>query len=157
MTPIPLHPVTTPDKGASRSLVNYSASQHQSRVVPKGAGGSSSTFLNSPRYPSFASEADSYATSNNYVSTVAAASNELGTGIVMEVSESQGVSGGFQLSKYVRDIGLRARSLVGGLLKREEDVVQASVCPCLCVVGLVISFPLFLFTVRASRPSFDFS
>lgn len=30
-------------------------------------------------------------------------------------------TGGF-LSKYVRDIGLRARSLVGGLLKREEAV-----------------------------------
>ena len=37
---------------------------------------------------------------------------------------NQNSSSGFQLSKYVRDIGLRARSLVGGLLKREDGAVQ---------------------------------
>ena len=44
-------------------------------------------------------------------------------------TSNQNSSGGFQLSKYVIDIGLRARSLVGGLLKREEGTVQVSAMP----------------------------
>ena len=47
----------------------------------------------------------------------------INSGNSIQVS-SQNSLGGFQLSKYVRDIGLRARSLVGGLLKREDGAVQ---------------------------------
>jgi hypothetical protein len=63
-------------------------------------------------------------------STVYKHNDNVGASAVDDVTANPPSAEGF-LSKYVRDIGLRARSLVGGLLKRDETI-QVCVCVCVC-------------------------
>lgn len=62
-------------------------------------------------------------------STVYMHNDTIGASAVDDVTANPPSAEGF-LSKYVRDIGLRARSLVGGLLKRDETI---QVCVCVYV------------------------
>ena len=64
-------------------------------------------------------------------STVYMHNDTIGASAVDDVTANPPSAEGF-LSKYVRDIGLRARSLVGGLLKRDETI---QVCVCVCEIG----------------------
>ena len=68
-------------------------------------------------------------TNNTSNSTVYMQNDAIDATRADDVTANQPSAEGF-LSKYVRDIGLRARSLVGGLLKRDETV---QVCVCLFV------------------------
>lgn len=52
-------------------------------------------------------------------------SNNVSSSSIQRNEDTANASGGFLLSKYVRDIGIRARSLVGGLLKRDEAVLSS--------------------------------
>ena len=52
-------------------------------------------------------------------------SNNVSSSSIQRNEDTANPSGGFLLSKYVRDIGIRARSLVGGLLKRDEAVLSS--------------------------------
>ena len=82
-----------------------------------------------------AAAADNLLGSNNINITESDSKIAADSGITRIEDPNLSSTGGF-LSKYVRDIGLRARSLVGGLLKREEAVQVRTVLSVLCSAEL---------------------
>ena len=135
---ISLNSLPTSHQGSnSNSIINYgtlSNKDDKQRVLGENSI-SSSQHLNHPEHPSVSNtnvinNDTSIASSNLSNVTASYGGSDIGDNMDIVNSSNtiqilnQNSSGGFQLSKYVRDIGLRARSLVGGLLKREDGAVQ---------------------------------
>ena len=125
------------DVTGSSSIINYTKKTQDLTQKAASADISTSTAnraMISPTYPL------NYTDNNNFVTTAMYSDpNGPSYGLTNAINENisdntdttsnnnssnLNPTGGFQLSKYVRDIGIRARSLVGGLLKREEGAVQ---------------------------------
>ena len=135
---IPLNSLSSSHQGSnSNSIINYDAfvKTDEKQKVLADSSVSASQHLNRSEHHQVSNTAVRSNDSSNPTSGLTNITSSYGSsdisdnvdiinsGNSIQVS-SQNSLGGFQLSRYVRDIGLRARSLVGGLLKREDGAVQ---------------------------------